>query len=117
MQSCVFVNRKNAKGWATRPYGPWDYKQQGGYDDFGNFNFGAMGAALGYSDSVLQRGAGGLKVLERAFRHQQTPPAFGSPFGAYPYGNELQKQEMIKRGIEYFRRGCYTPGFFFKILN
>jgi len=89
------------------PHMPWDYKQQGPYDDFGNFNFGATGASLGYPDSVLQRGAGGLKVIERRLRHQPDPPDVGSPFGDPPYGNEKDKQEMIRRGIEYYKHGCW----------
>ena len=76
------------------PHMPWDYKQQGPYDDFGNFNFGATGAGLGYPDSVLLRGAGGLKVIEWGIRHQPEPPDIGSPFGDYPYGNEKDKQEI-----------------------
>lgn len=93
------------------PHMPWDYKQQGPYDDFGNFNFGATGAALGYTDAELLRGAGALKVLERRVRHQPNPPSLGSPLGAYPYGNEKQKQEMIRAGIDYYKNGCW---FFFK---
>ena len=89
------------------PHMPWDYKQQGPYDDFGNFNFGATGAALGYPDSILLRGAGALKALERRLRHQPDPPDVGSPFGDPPYGNERDKQEMIRRGIEYFKHGCW----------
>ena len=89
------------------PHMPWDYKQQGPFDDFGNFNFGATGAALGYSDAELLRGAGALKVLERRYRHKPDPPNSGSPLGDYPYGNEKDKQEMIRAGIEYYRNGCW----------
>jgi hypothetical protein len=36
--------------------GPWDYKQQGAqYQDFGNFNYGATGAAFGFSEDALAR--------------------------------------------------------------
>jgi len=81
------------------PHMPWDYKQQGPYDDFGNFNFGATGAALGYSDAELLRGAGALKVLERRVRHQPDPPDVGSPFGDYPY-------ESLKRRLPQARVGA-----------
>ncbi|GKS90702.1 hypothetical protein [Acidovorax sp. SUPP2539] len=38
---------------------PWDYKQQGAiYQDFGNFNYGATGAAFGFYRSVLLQEAG-----------------------------------------------------------
>jgi len=90
------------------PHMPWDYKQQDRrYDDFGNFNFGATGAALGYPNAALLRDAGALKVLERRLRHQPDPPNSGSPLGDYPYGNEQEKQEMIKAGIEYYKHLCW----------
>jgi len=89
------------------PHMPWDYKRQGPYDDFGNFNFGATGAALGYPDEVLLRGAGASKVMERRVRRQPDPPDLGSPFGDPPYGNERDKQEMIRRGIEYYKHTCW----------
>jgi type VI secretion system secreted protein VgrG len=58
----------------VRGHGPWDYKQNAtlndfgtlnprpnppsAYEDFGNFNYGATGAALGLSPEVLLIGAG-----------------------------------------------------------
>lgn len=48
--------------------GDWDYKQIGKvegqpspYENFGNFNYGAVGAALGIPDFVLQSAAGGAQ--------------------------------------------------------
>ena len=44
-------------------HGDWDYKQQlGDYENFGNFNYGADGAALGYPDCILKSGAGGAQL-------------------------------------------------------
>lgn len=88
------------------PHAPWDYKNTDGsqYDDFGNFNFGATGAALGYSDTELLAGAGALKALERAWKGQHTPRA--DTLGQY--GNERHKDDMIKAGIRYFKAGCAT---------
>jgi RHS repeat-associated protein len=48
----------------------WDYKNFGGvkhpeYDEFGNFNFGATGAALGIPGNALLRGAGYAKGLSK----------------------------------------------------
>lgn len=83
------------------PNGPWDYKQQGPYDAFGNFNFGATGAALGYTDEELLGGAGALKRIERVIRRQSEPTQ-----GVDPWGNEAEKAEEIKAGIDYFRSGC-----------
>jgi hypothetical protein len=40
-------------------FGPWDYKRQDSkYEDFGNFNYGATGAAFGFSEDTLLRMAG-----------------------------------------------------------
>ena len=97
------------------PSMPWDYKRQGPYDDFGNFNFGATGAALGYPDQVLLRGAGALKVLERSAKNQPAPPGIGSPLGDYPHGNEPEKQQMIQAGIDYFKHHCMGLGKFTQI--
>ena len=76
--------------------GPWDYKQQGSqYQDFGNFNYGATGAA-GFSSGVLLRMAG------RAQRQAGTSnPAWGSPWGSAPYGDDPADQQIIKQGIDY----------------
>lgn len=89
------------------PNAPWDYKKSYGdaYDNLGNFNFGATGAALGYSEEELLFGAGALKTLERRVNH--LPPLPYSPSGLTPYGNQNEKQQQIKRGIEYFRKGCW----------
>jgi len=42
--------------------GPWDFKQQGGqYEDFGNYHYGAVGAALGLPELVLRRAGAGFR--------------------------------------------------------
>jgi RHS repeat-associated protein len=42
---------------------PMDYKQMGPFDYFGNFNFGAVGAAIGLSPGALVAGANIYKAL------------------------------------------------------
>jgi hypothetical protein len=88
----------------VRNKGPWDFKQQGSqYQDAGNFNFGAVGAALGVSDQVLLRGAG--------WAQQQAGtslPSFGSPLGNPPYGDDPADQAQIKQGIAYYK-SCKKP--------
>jgi RHS repeat-associated protein len=78
---------------------PWDYKTTvgGQYDDAGNFNFGATGAALGIPDSMLLEGADKFKK----FRNRKK----GKP----PNGNEPDKNHMIQLGIDYFKNGCSPP--------
>jgi RHS repeat-associated protein len=84
------------------PHMPWDYKYPNHpeYVDYGNFNFGATGAALGYSATQLLAGAGLLKQAELALQHAPEPPDIG------PYGNQRRKDEMIMAGIRYFKAGC-----------
>jgi hypothetical protein len=79
--------------------GNWDYKQSGyEYEDFGNFHFGAVGRALGFSDQVLLRGAGAYQVYEN-----KSEPEWGNPLGSSPYGDDPRDQEMIRRGSEYYQ--------------
>ncbi len=43
----------------VRNHGPWDYKQgRAEYANFGNFHYGAVGAAAGIPEGILLRGAG-----------------------------------------------------------
>jgi RHS repeat-associated protein len=86
--------------------GPYDYKQDktGNYENFGNFNFGAVGAALGIDLSTLLKGAGFAQQRAGTSR-----PAFGVWHGPPPYGDDPRDQEMIKRGYEYYEalaKGC-----------
>lgn len=85
--------------------GAWDYKQQNtsstSYENFGNFNFGATGAAMGFPDQVLQRGAGWAQT-----RAGTSKSDWGSPLGKFPHGHDKNDQEQIKSGIEYTKCGC-----------
>jgi len=81
----------------VRNKGPWDYKQQGRkYADFGNFNFGAAGAAFGLPDNVLHRSAGWANL-----KADPTRKGLGNPWGKYPYGDSTSDQEEIGKGINY----------------
>lgn len=76
----------------TPTIGPWDYKTQGSkYDDFGNFNYGATGAALGLNLNTLQNGASVFKGVYTLGR-------------VYP--NQTEKQQMIQKGFQYYQNGC-----------
>jgi hypothetical protein len=80
------------------PGAPWDYKRLGTkYDDAGNFNFGATGAALGIPDSKLLSGADGFKEFMLLLKLK------------LPHKNEPEKQREIQRGIDYFKNGCSPP--------
>jgi RHS repeat-associated protein len=97
--------------------GYWDYKQQGkrdgkNYENFGNFNFGATGAALQiFSDRELLREAGRAQVAAGTSRPQWGYPGSRlSPYGGKaPFGDDPNDQNWIKKGIAYYRakrRGC-----------
>ena len=89
-----FVNK-------VRPRGDWDYKlhhPKGAYDAFGNFNFGATGSVLWNEDTLL-RGAGALKALESGGK-------FGVPWKGPNYGNQSDKNDEIRKGIQYYLNHC-----------
>lgn len=82
----------------VKPNGPWDYKTQGlDYEDFGNFNYAATGAALGLSDDDLARAAGGVQKILPGKRYP------GQPWGRPPYGDQPEDQFRIRDGLAYYR--------------
>jgi Bacterial toxin 44 len=100
---------RNAKGRIddVRSGKSWDYKQIG-YADFGNFNYGATGAAAGFSETRLLREAGRAQIEAGTSR-----PGWGEPGNLYnplggtpPYGDDPDDQVMIKRGVAYYEAGC-----------
>ncbi|WAH54532.1 polymorphic toxin type 44 domain-containing protein [Pseudescherichia vulneris] len=86
----------------VRLHGPWDYKNQLGhqYDDFGNFNYGAVGTAAGFPEQVLLRGAG----WAQGHSGNGNPAKFGVWYGAAPYGDDPADQVWIRAGIDYAKR-------------
>jgi len=87
----------------------WDYKQfedcsGNNYEDFGNFNFGATGAAMGIPDEVLFRGAGAAQILTdfKRILNGKQPIGTSGPLGAFPYGDDASDQGMIQQGISYY---------------
>ncbi|MDC0669152.1 PAAR-like protein [Nannocystis radixulma] len=80
--------------------GPWDYKQRGAqYEDFGNYNYGATGQALGIPSQVLRRMAGWAQKRAGTSR-----PEWGKPTdlcGDGSFGDDPRDQEMIDAGIHH----------------
>jgi hypothetical protein len=82
----------------------WDYKRLGKqYEEFGNFNYGATGAALGIPKDDLLRFAGWANV------QSSKKPGKGSPGNLItgdgsepPYGDDPKDQEQISKGIVYY---------------
>jgi hypothetical protein len=94
--------------------GPWDFKQHGkSLEDFGNFHYGAVGAAFGFPDSVLLNEAG--RAQEAAGTSLSTWGDSGPsllPFlGSGSYGDDPSDQYFIQQGIDYYnnRDQWHTP--------
>lgn len=84
--------------------GPWDYKTQNPagtqqYTDFGNFNFGATGRAVGFSESELLWGAG-IAQLAHDIWNGQTLKGPATRF------DNADDAAPILAGIRYFDNGC-----------
>ena len=92
---------------AVRNRGPWDYKQQGGqYENFGNFNYGAAGAAWGFSAETLKRQAGRAQMAAgTSKRGWQKYGGRNNSRILPPYGDDPADQEWIQRGIDYAKSG------------
>jgi hypothetical protein len=98
--------------------GPWDYKLQGRaypfiemhdfstggfrnpFEAFGNFNYGATGATLGFSYYELQNWAGILQMTVGAGGGK------GFPIFVAPYGDESTDASFIHNGVDFARNGC-----------
>lgn len=81
----------------VRNRGPWDFKQRGAhYEAFGNFHYGAVGTAAGFSKETLLRAAGVAQTFAGT-----SVSAFGRWWSAAPYGDDPRDQRWIKDGIEY----------------
>jgi RHS repeat-associated protein len=112
------VGAGHISGFAGRvmPGGPWDYKQRdvagGSFIPFGNFNYGAAGAAAGFSEGQLLRAAG---FVQKWFGDSEGDGgsvniinALTGTGGQSPFQDQDVDQENIKLGILYYRRGCHN---------
>lgn len=84
--------------------GPWDYKTQdayrGEYDDGGNFNYGAAGAAAGISTPLLRAAAGAAQIFHGS---SQLAWIFNGSLG-----DEPKDVTQILAGIAYYQ--CLAAG-------
>lgn len=88
---------------------PWDYKRINiKYEDFGNFNLGATGSAVGFNLEQLLSEAGKLQAVPPGMKEK--PAAWGYPAGRlwgkgkYPYGDEPKDAKQIEAGRNYYYR-------------
>ncbi len=72
------------------------------YQDFGNFNYGAVGSAWGIPQDLLLRGAGYAQTQAGT-----STPEWGNWYQGPPYGDDPADQEQIMQGIQYYQNGCY----------
>jgi hypothetical protein len=80
----------------VRPGGDWDYKTRGGqYENFGNANYQATGAAAGIPDSVLRPVAGAVQMIQAARGKGPWDPSYGVPFDGGDNGDEPKDQTMM----------------------
>lgn len=98
------------------PTGEMDYKHSEAnlkYEDFGNFNDGAVALAFGLSEQAALRGAGLVQIIVDAYRlmgKNKTDEAkqFIADHGLdflkdEPYGDQFKDQHMIKQGFRYYK--------------
>lgn len=97
--------------------GVWDFKlrdqesiragRRSKYEEFGNFAFGMTGAAFGFTEGALLRGAGLAQQADPTSRSvgEGTPVGGWSEIfgdgGTYPFGDERSDAEAIQRGVAY----------------
>jgi Ca2+-binding RTX toxin-like protein len=107
-----FINvvRNNADGHLPASVS-MDYKQINPlYADFGNYNYGAVGKALGYSDFILKLGAGAAQVAANTGISLQlgTLRALLDPVN---FGDNPEDQVQIKAGINAVKIDNIDQGF------
>ncbi len=90
--------------------GDWDFKLKDQdhtkYEDFGNYHFGVVGRAAGFSPETLKRAAGAYQIYKGT-----SPEGSGWPFGSPPYGDEFFDYAWIDQGIrdfdtDYWEKRC-----------
>jgi hypothetical protein len=105
----------------VRKFGPWDYNHSklrtpeeiatSFYDSYGNFQYGATGAAAGFDLDTLQRAAG--RAQENGGDVRGDGGKSGGLLGVFtgigakaPYGDKAVDQDIIRLGFEYYKKGC-----------
>lgn len=85
--------------------GPWDFKTQGAqYENYGNFHFGVVAAAMDIPEQIGLRGAGYVQIDSNT-----TQDGWGKPYdlGDSSYGDDPRDQAQIKAGYEYYNSGMW----------
>lgn len=86
-------------GSQVRNKAPMDFKQLGSrFQAVGNWNYGALGAAMGYPLEFLQRAAGWAQSQAGTSKQE-----FNTWYGLPPYGDDWRDQNLIEQGFDYFQ--------------
>lgn len=86
----------------VRNKGPWDFKQIGDFENFGNFHYGAVGYAGGIPEEILLRTAGCAQT-----KAGTSADSWGNCWSNPPYGDDPTDQHYIMLGIEYAKSKGY----------
>jgi hypothetical protein len=100
--------------YADQAINAWNYKAMGGTEAFGNFNFGAVGAALGLSDTQILAAAGwGQLYLDTATNRSAAQTAeliaglvailFDVGTGKVASWDHSNDVADVQAGIDYYR--------------
>lgn len=73
------------------------------FEDFGNFNYGATGAAQGYNLPFLLRAAGYAGQMAQG---NSIRASAKKALGPAPYGDDPTDQVQIQNGYSYYNMGC-----------
>lgn len=98
----------------VRAGGPWDFKFAGPgrmnhpeFESFGNWHYGFVGSAAGFSLLDLQREAGAIQKAESVSRGDWGHAGYGLPLlriaGSNSFGDDPRDQEQIKEGYEAYK--------------
>ena len=86
--------------WAVTDGGHWDFKSDDPrYQDYGNWHYGVVGVALGFSDNMLLGAAGINQIMKDGLSFGN-----GIPFLWGNHGDHERDVRWIKRGIRWARR-------------
>jgi hypothetical protein len=95
--------------------GPWDFKTPGGrylehreYEMYGNWHYGVVGNACGFSEKVMLEEAGAAQQSEKTSKSKYGNPGFGVPSirfgGTGTYGDDPRDAEQVRRGYQWYER-------------
>lgn len=112
LMTWLYFQVKNKAVWDYK-YDDTTFKQEervSRYEAFGNYNFGAVGAAMGLSPDLLLRAAGiANRIAADGLSFEAAKQIFLSQLFDPNRGDAPEDQENIRKGVQYFsayQLGC-----------